>query len=727
VTADAEGVFYFYVDTSDYSNIQLFKLVISYLGNTNTYDNISAFYYDNYYIDALGEYGSGTAYTQSTIEAALTAIGTTNKATMLLRPGTWVIANDLTIPANITVKLPPGTLLTTATTKSITFNGPVEIGKYQVFSGFAAGDITGLSESRMDWFAGTDDVALQAALNSITVGNPGPVYLREGLMTITGSIALPKGAILKGANEGGEVTAVNNASYIYHAPTVAGVELFTTDATAANPVHLSDFYILGSTGTATSKCAINLRRMLQATVKNVTIYGPFATAAMVIDSVQDLRIDNLTIGNQDTTTTTPAAILLKATDSISTTTDIYGLYIQGHLNSATGGITKGIVAEDDAMLGMNLYNPKIESLTQTAIDLDCGNTVDIISPYTENIPNTNAAYALFNVGLTTPAASYGTYLNIMGGIIAGGNNGYASNYGFSLGKYDKINVIGTQFQRIGTFQTDDATDHLGIFTLDKCSGAAQTFGTVTAGKNWDIGQTNRFVALPANSRSYGAIASLPGNYLTQGQIYRTSDYNATFVYNGIDVRSFTYDTGSHAPTIGQALYGETSGAVISVLAVTNTGGWAGAGTGKIYYALPVAAPVNGEHFHEAAAGAGNLVCNTTSASTNESDVLGWQIQNGTGSFVTLEDSATPDLSYSGGLIPQSCNYHTVGTTSITDFLHPQKGQIINLVSLHSIEITDGTTIILAGGVSFVMKSGDTLTLQYDAALGAWVERARSVN
>ena len=142
VTSDAEGIFYFYVDTSDYSNVQLFKLVISHLGNTSTYDNISVFYYDNYYIDALGEYGSGTAYTQATIESALTAIGTVNKVTLLLRPGNWVLTSDLTIPANITLKLPAGAIITIPTGKTLTINGPFEAGLYQVFDCVGTGSVS---------------------------------------------------------------------------------------------------------------------------------------------------------------------------------------------------------------------------------------------------------------------------------------------------------------------------------------------------------------------------------------------------------------------------------------------------------------------------------------------------------------------------------------------------------------------------------------------------------
>jgi hypothetical protein len=215
VTADVEGVFYFYVDTSDYSNIQLFKLVISYLGNTATYDNIVAFYNDNYYIDALGEYGSGTAYTQATIEAALTAIGTTNKATMLLRPGTWAVTTDLTIPANVTLKIPAGAVLSIATGKTLTINGPLDAGLYQVFDCVGTGKVVcgagSVAAVYPVWWGAkrdgvTDDLAaISAAAASLTSG--GTIRFSPGTYAVNGTVSgiallsdtnavLDKGAII---------------------------------------------------------------------------------------------------------------------------------------------------------------------------------------------------------------------------------------------------------------------------------------------------------------------------------------------------------------------------------------------------------------------------------------------------------------------------------------------------------------------------------------------------
>lgn len=86
----------------------------------------------DYEVDALLCYGESTNYTQATIEAALTAIGTTNKVTLLLRPGTWVISSnaDWSAYTNVTFKVVPGAKFSGA----FTLNIPnIEAGLYQIF------------------------------------------------------------------------------------------------------------------------------------------------------------------------------------------------------------------------------------------------------------------------------------------------------------------------------------------------------------------------------------------------------------------------------------------------------------------------------------------------------------------------------------------------------------------------------------------------------------------
>ncbi len=130
-----------------------------------------------YEVDVLMAYGGGVNYTSATINSALLAIGTTKKVALLLRPGSWAITTpqNWSTYTNITIKMPAGSYFTKSGTGSIAFGGPFEAGLYQVFSGFAAGDVTfgagSIKEIPAEWFAtnttpGTTDMtlAIQAAL-----------------------------------------------------------------------------------------------------------------------------------------------------------------------------------------------------------------------------------------------------------------------------------------------------------------------------------------------------------------------------------------------------------------------------------------------------------------------------------------------------------------------------------------------------------------------------------
>lgn len=109
-----------------------------------------------YEIDALNVYGSGTSFTQATIEAALTAIGTVNKAILLLRSGAWVISSnaDWSAYANVTFKFAPGATLSHGT-YTIKFATPPIIIE----------NTNTVSQSPSPYFSGT----------GIVYGYPGPL------------------------------------------------------------------------------------------------------------------------------------------------------------------------------------------------------------------------------------------------------------------------------------------------------------------------------------------------------------------------------------------------------------------------------------------------------------------------------------------------------------------------------------------------------------------------
>jgi hypothetical protein len=113
-TLDANGTAQLYASGK-------YRIVIKNAAGVTQFDRDNVMFYDfdvPYEYDAL-QYGAGT-FTQATIEAALTAIGTTNKVTLLLRPGAWAISMPLAIPSNVTLDMPAGSYFTFIGTGAVT-------------------------------------------------------------------------------------------------------------------------------------------------------------------------------------------------------------------------------------------------------------------------------------------------------------------------------------------------------------------------------------------------------------------------------------------------------------------------------------------------------------------------------------------------------------------------------------------------------------------------------
>ena len=86
---------------------------------------------------------------------------------------------------------------------------------------------------------------------------------------------------------------------------------------------------------------------------------------------------------------------------------------------------------------------------------------------------------------------------------------------------------------------------------------------------------------------------------------------------------------------------------------------------------------------------------------------------------TLDNTGTPTVA-AGNV------FKTGGTTAITDFDDGVVGQVIEILSAHTITITDGSAIDLAAAADYVMTATDTLILKMFNDQ-VWVEMGRSVN
>lgn len=102
-------------------------------------------------VDPLSIYGSGPADANDSTLSKSLALIQTSPVIMVLSPGTWNIANSLTIPANVRVRVPAGALITVASTKTLTISGSVEAGPYRIFYGTGTATVAMYPQNRAWW------------------------------------------------------------------------------------------------------------------------------------------------------------------------------------------------------------------------------------------------------------------------------------------------------------------------------------------------------------------------------------------------------------------------------------------------------------------------------------------------------------------------------------------------------------------------------------------------
>jgi hypothetical protein len=274
-----------------------------------------------------------------------------------------------------------------------------------------------------------------------------------------------------------------------------------------------------------------------------------------------------------------------------------------------GGDVVGVMFDGDACLGCNFYSPEVETETQTAYNIAKGNTVDLYSPYVENVPSTDIAYGVFRIGKDYLTANAATYVNIYGGEVYGTNSSYVNPIAFDLGPaFDLVTLKGGAYGRVGTFQNISNYCVPCKLTVDNVSAYMSTgFGTVDSSNanqidfragNYFTGPTPAGI-IPAVSRQYGLAANAPLYYNSPGQLYWSTDQGLlvwdgpTQAWLGAGSRSITggltiTETTYAGWTVNGGAYGgssnKLSGYVDSAgnghMTATNTA-YIGAGNGPI--------------------------------------------------------------------------------------------------------------------------------------------------
>lgn len=509
----------------------------------------------------------------ASLNAAVTSIGST--PTRLFINTATTVTGSLTIPSTLELEITKAGSINQGT-YTITINGPFSAGQYQVFTGTGAitfnmpvvnpngwfpsgqvvtfnaglealptlistGMVLGVNSKVKEihagwWYSGTWyaaspvwDSAIQAAVNAGSASTfPIPVILPPYVFT-EGSINLPPKTILYGwgGYAGGGNSAISFPTLWEHFPVADNIDIVATSGTAQAEsveiagIHFSD----ASAGTHYSRTAINYLWVIGGNIHNVGVSGPFTLAGIRGSALLDCTITKPNIGNV-TSTAMLSGILFDNTIGISTTVRIDQAYIHGNPASATGGITTGVTVGQDAVFGLAIYSPIIESIGNAGWNIYKGNTVDVYNPYMENVPSTDIAWPLFRIGKDpVGAAAYATYVNIHGGALYGTNATWVNNFGFDLDQYESVNLIGSQLGRISVVQKSTNTNGSGIFSMRDCSTIGATFGTVASSQNinYESNRCDPSGCNPATSRQIGTMANLPVYHKRIGMMYFGTD------------------------------------------------------------------------------------------------------------------------------------------------------------------------------------------------------------
>lgn len=230
------------------------------------------------YINAAGY---GATQDSTTINAALTAIGS-DPQTLLLGPGAWTISANVTFPANVTLQLQHGAILSNAA-DTVTFNGPLAGGPTQIVSGAGTFAWNCGQPFYFEYFGAVGDgstedtTAMQAALDisgtKVVTGLTGRTYVTDGL-TIPSNTTLqapPGGATIKLKANGDDNLLINS-----------------TPAAGNSGIHITGPWILDGNGSNQTGTAGDWNGIRLVNVSNCDIDGI---------EVKDVRTDGIKISN----------------------------------------------------------------------------------------------------------------------------------------------------------------------------------------------------------------------------------------------------------------------------------------------------------------------------------------------------------------------------------------------------------------------------------------------
>jgi hypothetical protein len=226
------------------------------------------------------------------LATAITAIDSA-KAVLSIPAGNWPIAANLTVPANLTLKVAHGALLTIPTGNTLTINGTLDAGLYQIFTCTGTGKVVfaagAVKEIRPEWWAtnttpGTTDMqpAIQAAVDAATAGT---VRLQSKNYALGNYVTITKHINLKGMGMGTILTRLVSSSGVI----ITGNDATQTMLSALNGnIGMEDLQIVGQS--AFTHDAVKLIYVAAGRFRNVYV-GHSGGNGIYMRSVWDCTFD----------------------------------------------------------------------------------------------------------------------------------------------------------------------------------------------------------------------------------------------------------------------------------------------------------------------------------------------------------------------------------------------------------------------------------------------------
>jgi hypothetical protein len=729
---------------------------------------------DGVWVDARA-YGS--AYSEATIQAAVTAIGA-DKKVLVIAPGAWAIDNNLTIPSNVTLKVLDGALMTIATAKVLTINGDLSANLNQVFAG--AGSVSGLDSAYPEWWGvdGTaDEVQIQAAMVAATT------VLLTGDYTIAAAIVPVSDKSFVGI--GRPTITITTANHVFEADGTIGAHL--------SNITIDGIKCIGQEATVTKFLAYiswvdNIKVINCETLNLKLAYVWEDTSAYAAISLATLQ-DGAMINNNKVAMTVDedgnSCVFLRYVKNFSISDNIIighttglGTFVEcfgGNVNPASDGANANLSGGTGRKCFNGVINNNVGRYHNSGINIaqsegivadgnvldDCGESL-WIGACKNVICSNNSILNVDNSVLQTQgicediifdgnvidysaAAEGGRVLYIGSAWTSEYNVGPISfinnTVNCATADYSSFYDIGHLIIKNNTFHNM----HIAVFgkvaqlEIENNSFIFDLFSADAQLKYYTLrlSQCNStLTGLAGITDSYTSIKNniwydrtgvwITGTFISVlDPITDSNTYITGNVFKGTALQvnlKWTTSSGAIALTtfVENNMFGGAVDSKSQNTAATSHVYWKNnnAVDGQDYFgAVPTNAAV---HYFSV----GSIIWSKDPTGDSVSHWIcivegapGTWIPVGQAGFVTLANDATPTVA--GGNM-----FLTGGTTTITDFDDGVTGQVITVIAEHGLDITDGTNIFLSGSANWSMTATDTLTLVCKAD-NKWYETARS--